>query len=421
MIPKQDRVKPRTPEDLDRMYGLGKRTEEMRGFATRQEVESVKSRIPDVSGFATKGDVEEVGSKIPTSTSQLKNDSSFATTGAVKAVEDKIPDVSAFATESYVKNAIAQAELNGGDSEIDLSGFATKDEVIVGLEQTTKSTESGGVNIWTATFGDGSKSTFVVQNGDQGEKGEQGTQGEKGEKGDQGVQGLRGEKGEKGDTGAQGPQGIQGIQGIQGEKGEKGDQGLQGEKGEKGDKGDKGDPADTSQFYTKAQVDALISQAINNLKQELEGSGSGGTDSGENNNGSGSSPGGSGGVNEYEDVTLEVNCEELAKNRLTYPNNGAFGDQDIKVERTSQAPTETFPIKVSSSYNDLLTITIVLDGAYAEYLVADNGDGGEAINDTTFKVTFDPEACIKEVVITCPSDYARVGITSMSMTVKAEY
>ena len=175
MIPKQDRIRPRTVEDLERMYKFARRSEEMKGMATKTEVQNIKDEIPDVSGFAKTEDVEkrvkEVGDKIPTSTSQLTNDSDFATTKAVKDVENKIPDVSAFATETYVKNAIAQAELDAGDSEIDLSGFATKDEVLVGLEQTQKSSESGGSNIWTATFGDGSKSTFEVKNGEKGEQG----------------------------------------------------------------------------------------------------------------------------------------------------------------------------------------------------------------------------------------------------------
>lgn len=46
---------------------------------------------------------------------------------------------------------------------------------LVGLEQTQTSTESGGVNVLTATFGDGRKETFEVRNGKAGEDGKDGT------------------------------------------------------------------------------------------------------------------------------------------------------------------------------------------------------------------------------------------------------
>lgn len=40
-----------------------------------------------------------------------------------------------------------------------------KEQVTFTLDQTKASTESGGENIWTATFGDGSKKHFIVRNG----------------------------------------------------------------------------------------------------------------------------------------------------------------------------------------------------------------------------------------------------------------
>lgn len=66
--------------------------------------------------------IAKVEGKIPTKTSQLTNDSNFATT-------NQIPDVTGFATENFVKNEIAQAQLGGDSSEIDLSGYATKDDI----------------------------------------------------------------------------------------------------------------------------------------------------------------------------------------------------------------------------------------------------------------------------------------------------
>lgn len=55
---------------------------------------------------------------IPTKVSQLTNDNSYA-------------------SESYVTNAIANAQLGGGDSEIDLSGYATKDDLINKVDKVT--------------------------------------------------------------------------------------------------------------------------------------------------------------------------------------------------------------------------------------------------------------------------------------------
>ena len=46
-----------------------------------------------------------------------------------KISEIEIPSLDGYATETFVKNAIAEAELSGGD--VDLSGYATKDEINV--------------------------------------------------------------------------------------------------------------------------------------------------------------------------------------------------------------------------------------------------------------------------------------------------
>ena len=65
----------------------------------------------DLSGYATKDELNNKANKsdIPTKTSQLTNDSGYA-------------------TQTYVKNEIANAQLSGDDG-VDLSGYATKDEL----------------------------------------------------------------------------------------------------------------------------------------------------------------------------------------------------------------------------------------------------------------------------------------------------
>lgn len=132
---------------------------------------------------------------VPTRTSQLTNDSSFA-------------------TETYVTNAIANAQLGGGEGTVDLSGYVTKE---VG-------------NADQITFSDGqtfqSKLDAGILKGDKGDKGDKG---EKGDKGDaftyadftsEQLASLKGEQGPQGIQGEQGPEGPQGPQGTAGKDAE---------------------------------------------------------------------------------------------------------------------------------------------------------------------------------------------------------
>lgn len=63
-----------------------------------------------LGAYATLQDLGKVEVKIPTYTSQLQNDSTFA-------------------TEKFVTDKITEAQLGGDDAEIDLSGFATKEDL----------------------------------------------------------------------------------------------------------------------------------------------------------------------------------------------------------------------------------------------------------------------------------------------------
>ena len=138
----------------------------------------------------------------------------------------------------------------------------------------------GAIDTYQIIYTDGTKSTYVVKNGEKGETGAKGEigatglSGENGKNGEDGVtpifrktstsiqvstdngqtynslvllseitgpQGEQGSQGLKGDTGDQGPQGLQGIQGIQGPSGEQGPHGIQGEKGDTGAQGPRGE------------------------------------------------------------------------------------------------------------------------------------------------------------------------------------
>ena len=89
-------------------------------------------------------------------------------------------------------------------------------EKTIRLEQTVESTESGGINTWTATFHDGQQSLLNVRNGKQGATGPRGATGAKGDTGAQGPKGATGATGAKGDTGPRGATGAQGPQGATG-------------------------------------------------------------------------------------------------------------------------------------------------------------------------------------------------------------
>ena len=144
----------------------------------------------------------------------------------------------------------------------------------------------GAIDTYQIKYTDGTKTTYVIKNGEKGSKGDKGDIGATGltgpsgsdgkdgitpifrktssviqvstdngqaysslvqlseitgPKGEQGLQGETGLQGPKGDTGEQGPQGIQGIQGPPGEQGPQGIQGIKGNDGEQGLKGDTGE------------------------------------------------------------------------------------------------------------------------------------------------------------------------------------
>lgn len=127
-------------------------------------------------------------------------------------------------------------------------------EKTIRLEQTVESTESGGINTWTATFHDGQQSLLNVRNGKQGATGAQGKQGATGvgiktvaqttastadggtnvitvTKTDGTTSTFNVKNGSKGSTGATGPRGATGATGPQGPKGATGAKGDTGKTG----------------------------------------------------------------------------------------------------------------------------------------------------------------------------------------------
>ena len=182
-------------------------------------------------------------------------------------------DTTNFYTKSEVDQKILEAETEG----VDLTDYALKNDVY------TKSQVDTLIENVEGQVGDAGKSAYeiAVDNGFVGTEVEwlaslKGTDGDDGAKGD---------KGDKGDaftysdfTQAQ----LEALKGAKGDKGDKGDpfvysdftsEQLAALKGEKGDKGDKGDTGtvDTTNFYTKAQVDQKVAEAASGGQIDLSG------------------------------------------------------------------------------------------------------------------------------------------------------
>lgn len=97
---------------------------DLTGYATEDYVDNaiaeVEAKIPDTSSFATK---TYVNSAVSTVEAKIPNTSNFATKTYVSTA------LNGYATETYVGEAIAQAQLGGEGSDIDLSLYATKEYV----------------------------------------------------------------------------------------------------------------------------------------------------------------------------------------------------------------------------------------------------------------------------------------------------
>lgn len=93
--------------------GFLKEHQDLSEYAKKSELEALEDKIPSIEGLASETYVDAkfeaiVIPEVPKKVSELENDASFA-------------------TETFVKNAIAEAELN--DKEVDLTGYATKDDL----------------------------------------------------------------------------------------------------------------------------------------------------------------------------------------------------------------------------------------------------------------------------------------------------
>ena len=112
---------------------------------TDEEISKIE--IPTLDGVATEEWVNNQGFiKEHQDISHLVTSADVAS--AIQKVEQKIPSLDGYATETFVKNAIADAQLSGG-TDIDLSGYATKDDIknLASKDDIVSYTNGDGISI----------------------------------------------------------------------------------------------------------------------------------------------------------------------------------------------------------------------------------------------------------------------------------
>jgi hypothetical protein len=101
--------------------------EDLNNLATKEELLEFKNKIPSLDGVAREEWVNNQGF-----IKEHQDISHLATSADVVSIIDEvkesIPSIDGLASEIYVKNAIAEAKLSG-NTNIDLTGYATKDDI----------------------------------------------------------------------------------------------------------------------------------------------------------------------------------------------------------------------------------------------------------------------------------------------------
>ena len=157
------------------------------GSGTSEEISELSDRLDAEIQRSTNVDTQQSG-LISENTLEIHNlgDRLYSDTYTKSEVNQKIAEASYDDTalsnrvtanetalaNTYRKNeTYSRSEVNDLIAGIDVSGDAVG---VQSIEQTTTSTESGGINVITSTLTDGTTSTFQIRNGLRGEKGDTG-------------------------------------------------------------------------------------------------------------------------------------------------------------------------------------------------------------------------------------------------------
>ena len=122
-----------TEDDVDKkiaavpqpdLSGYAKRSElpDVSKFVTADDVQDMIPQIPDHEEFVTTEELESILSE------RIPSHDNFATKEDLAQIEHPTVDLSNHATKDYVAQEIAKAQL-AGDGEVDLSGYATKEDL----------------------------------------------------------------------------------------------------------------------------------------------------------------------------------------------------------------------------------------------------------------------------------------------------
>ena len=172
-----------------------------------------------------------------------------------------IPSIEGLATEVYVQNKIAEAQLNGGDSEVNLDGLATKDEL------NAKADKSELVGLATEKFVKEAVAAVELKEGPMGPQGPAGAAFTYDMFTEEQLEALRGPAGADGAAGQNGADGKdftydmftpEQLEALRGPQGEQGPMGPEGPAGKDGADGKDAEPVDLTGYATEEYVQDAI-------------------------------------------------------------------------------------------------------------------------------------------------------------------
>ena len=112
-------------------------TETGKGLSTNDYTSEEKTKLSGIEAGAEVNTVTSVNSKTGVVELSASDVGALPSTTTIPSKTSDLTNDSSFATETYVTNAIANAQLGGSGGDIDLSGYATKDDLNSKVDKVT--------------------------------------------------------------------------------------------------------------------------------------------------------------------------------------------------------------------------------------------------------------------------------------------